>query len=65
MLLLLRSSHIMERTLDGMLSNPLVPLNRGQDLFLPVRAMPETLFTLEMARSSFMTASVCVIVRTT
>ena len=65
MLLFLRSSHIMERTFEGICSKPDVPLNRGQDLFLPVSAIPDTLLILEMARSSFITASVWVIVRTT
>ena len=54
----------MDRMLDGRVSNPSVPRNSGQDFPLPVTGTPETSFIDVIARSSFITASVCVIVRT-
>ena len=65
MLLFLLSSHIMESTFDGICSKPSVPLKSGHDLFLPVRAIPETGLIFDIALSSFITASVWVMVRTT
>ena len=64
MLRFLRSSHIRDSMLDGMLSYSGDPLKRGHDLPLPVIASPLTSLILEIALSSFMTASVCVMVLT-
>ena len=51
------SSHIIDRRFGESDSNPGVPRYRGQDLFLPVTAIPETFLIVPMARSSRMTWS--------